>query len=83
MLLREQIKNRIRHMAPCAPVQDVMQLQAYMQLLGVSQGCLVEDLHGLMRVTEVVRDDTLWSTYILPGLVSFCTDLYRHLQRCQ
>lgn len=68
-----EIKNRKSHIYNPLPIYDVIQVQCYLQILGIDQATLIQSLsHGdgtfQTEETVIVRDDDLWQEHILPGL---------------
>ena len=72
-----EIKNRIRRLFFKVPFYEVIQLQTYLQLLGVDRGVIVECLNitdptlATMNVLPVHRDRDLWSNIIVPKMKEY------------
>mgnify|MGYP006269142179 CR=1 FL=1 len=70
-----EIKNRIRRLFYKVPFYEMIQLQTYLQLLGVSRGAIVECLmmHGDsdINIVPVRRDRELWQDTLVPKMKAF------------
>lgn len=72
-----EIKNRIRRLFYKVPFYEVIQLQTYLQLLGVDRGVIVECLNitdpniATMNVLPVQRDRDLWTSIIVPKMKEY------------
>jgi hypothetical protein len=56
-----------------------IQIQVYLQMLGLDQARLVEQYNQEIQSHEVSRDDHLWNDVILPGLQEFCVEFSGYL----
>jgi hypothetical protein len=81
-----EIKNRVNRLFRKLPPYEVVQVQMYLQLLGLDKAILVECMktkeanvmHEDVNVISVNKDDVLWDMDILPrleGFVDFITKL--------
>jgi hypothetical protein len=74
-----EIKNRIRRLFYFKiPFYEIVQLQCYLQLLGVERGALVECHRGLggaadINVVPVLRDRRMWEDVVVPKVSAFST----------
>ena len=70
-----EIKTRVYRLFRCIRPHDMMQVQAYMQLLGVDRGYLVECFHRQsdldLCVLAAYRDDSTWESFVRPRLTAF------------
>ncbi len=70
-----EIKNRIYRLYRHIRHHDMMQVQAYLQLLNVRRGFLVECLSRNnemeLCVMHTERDDHMWNTFVIPRLTAF------------
>ena len=61
------------------PKYDTTQLQTYLQILGYSEGELIEHLRKKeeleTRTTIVKRDEELWNSKLKPSLLEFASEL--------
>lgn len=70
-----EVKNRMHRLFGRIPQYEFIQLQVYLQLLGLVHGRLVEQHDDEIASYPVVRDEELWSNELLPGLKGFCIEL--------
>lgn len=76
-----EIKNRIYRLSRQIKPHDMIQVQAYTQLLNIDKAFLVEcyrQPEGLdLCVMATAKDDVMWRTFILPRLAAFVEVLLR------
>lgn len=73
-----EVKNRMRRFFDPLPKYDVVQLQTYLFIIDSQNGELVEQLKGdrtQIKSTSVKRDDDMWTSLIIPRIVTFCKAL--------
>ena len=75
-----EIKNRKSHLYNPLPLYDIIQVQCYMQILGVGQATLIQSLalgDGTFQTDEtiIIRDDEYWMSHILSGLKTVIASL--------
>lgn len=80
-----EIKNRVNRLFYRAPVYEVVQVQTYLELLGVQQGALVECLKSDVtkvhtNVIPIARDKVFWEREVVPKLHKFVTFFLRLLK---
>lgn len=80
-----EIKNRVNRLFYRAPAYEAVQVQAYLELLDVHQGALVECLKGdgggvQANVIPVARDKAFWRLEVVPKLERFVAFLVRLLR---
>ena len=72
-----EVKNRVNRLFFRVPFYETVQVQAYLELLGVEKGALVECLRDSaagapqVNVVEFRRDAQLWAREIVPKLQGF------------
>lgn len=66
-----EIKNRVRCFFRTVPEYEHVQLQAYMVLLDVEEGILLQQYGGTQRSTIITRDREEWESVVLPEMQSF------------
>ncbi len=66
-----EIKNRMRCFFRTVPEYEAVQLQAYMVLLDVEEGVLLQQYQGAQRSTIVTRDREEWEGTIKPAMQTF------------
>jgi DNA polymerase III epsilon subunit-like protein len=74
-----EIKNRTRCLFNEVRGYEMIQVQTYLQLLGLKTARLVEQYNNQMNSNTIERDDTTWNSMILPKLVEFCERLHRNM----
>lgn len=78
-----EIKNRVNRLFMRAPSYEVAQVQAYLELLDVDQGIIVEclkDSQGVHTNTiPLLRDRRYWEMRVVPKLTHFVSFLVRLL----
>ena len=80
-----EIKNRVNRLFHRAPAYEAVQVQAYLELLDVQQGALVEcfksEQGGVQtNVIPIARDKTFWKHEVIPKLRKFVTFLVKLLR---
>jgi len=71
-----EIKNRTNRLFGRVVEYENIQVQVYLQMLGLVRGRLVEQYNNQVLSHEIIRDEELWSNVIQPGLRSFCEELH-------
>jgi hypothetical protein len=74
-----EIKNRTRGLFGEVRGYEMIQVQVYLQMLGLEKARLVEQYNKETNSNDITRDDTLWTASILPSLVEFCTRLHKNM----
>ena len=74
-----EIKNRTRGFFNEVRGYEMIQVQTYLQMLGLQKARLVEQYNKETRSNDIERDDKLWTDTVLPGLVEFCTRLHKNM----
>jgi len=74
-----EIKNRTRGLFNEIKAYEMIQVQTYLQMLGLQKARLVEQYNTDTRSNDIERDDKLWNTLVLPGLVEFCNRLHKNM----
>ena len=80
-----EIKNRVNRLFFNVPFYEFVQVQAYLELLDVDRGALVERLkhdgaRSSVNVVPIARDRAMWNDVVVPkvhGFVSFVVKLLR------
>ena len=75
-----EIKNRANRLFGKVVEYENIQVQVYLQLLGLEHARLVEQYNQEIASYEVPRDDALWVDVILPGLLEFCVEFGGYLK---
>jgi len=71
-----EIKNRTNRLFRRVVEYEMIQVQVYLQMLGLVHARLVEQYNNQVLSHDVNRDEELWTNVIVPGLADFCKDLY-------
>jgi hypothetical protein len=70
-----EIKNRTNRLFRCVVEYEFVQVQVYLQMLGLVHARLVEQYNNQVLSHDVERDEETWTNELLPGLVDFCNEL--------
>jgi PD-(D/E)XK nuclease superfamily len=71
-----EIKNRTNRLFGRVVEYEMIQVQVYLQMLGLVHARLVEQYNTQVLSHDITRDEEMWSNEILPGLEGFCQELY-------
>jgi len=71
-----EIKNRTNRLFNSVPEYEFIQIQVYLQMLGLIQARLVEQYNSQVKSHDVTRDEELWDNEIMPMLREFCEELH-------
>lgn len=71
-----EIKNRTNRLFNSVPEYEFIQIQVYLQMLGLVHARLVEQYNNQVKSHEVNRDEETWVNEILPELQKFCEELH-------
>jgi hypothetical protein len=71
-----EIKNRTNHLFNSVPEYEFIQIQVYLQMLGLVHARLVEQYNNQVKSHDVDRDEETWTNELLPELVKFCEELH-------
>lgn len=74
-----EIKNRTNRLFGRVVEYEMIQVQMYLQMLGLVQARLVEQYNNQVLSHEITRDEEMWTNVIVPGLQEFCSELYQCL----
>jgi PD-(D/E)XK nuclease superfamily len=75
-----EIKNRTNRLFNKVVDYEMVQVQVYLQMLGLVRARLVEQYNTQVKSHDLTRDDDMWDDVILPGLVAFCEELYNNMK---
>jgi len=76
-----EIKNRTNRLFRRVVPYELIQVQVYLQMLGLVHARLVEQHNNQVLSHDIDRDEEMWSNVILPGLENFCEELAGHLSK--
>jgi hypothetical protein len=74
-----EIKNRARGLFNHVKSYEMVQVQAYLQMMGLQEARLIEQHNNDRKHYIIQRDDELWNKKVLPKLVSFCKTLHHSM----
>ena len=70
-----EIKNRTNRLFRRVVEYEFVQVQVYLQMLGLVHARLVEQYNNQVLSHDVDRDEETWTNELLHGLVNFCEEL--------
>jgi hypothetical protein len=70
-----EIKNRTNRLFRRVVEYENIQIQVYLQMLGLVRARLVEQYNNQIASHDIDRDEELWENIILPDLRTFCEEL--------
>ena len=71
-----EIKNRTNRLFGRVVEYEFIQVQVYLQMLGLVHARLVEQYNNQVLSHDVARDEETWTNELLPALKEFCQELY-------
>jgi hypothetical protein len=71
-----EIKNRTNRLFNSVPEYEFIQIQVYLQMLGLIHARLVEQYNNQVKSHDVTRDEEMWDNEIIPKLKKFCEELH-------
>jgi hypothetical protein len=71
-----EIKNRTNRLFRRVIEYEFIQIQVYLQMLGLVHARLVEQYNNQVLSHDVERDEETWTNELLPSLAAFCEELY-------
>lgn len=74
-----EIKNRTKGLFNKVRLYEMVQVQTYLQMLGLQDARLVEQFNQERKHYMIERDQKSWDENILPKLVEFCKTLHHHM----
>ena len=74
-----EIKNRTNRLFRRVVEYEFVQVQVYLQMLGLVHARLVEQYNNQVLSHDIDRDEEIWVNEIVPGLEQFCQELYQCL----
>jgi PD-(D/E)XK nuclease superfamily len=70
-----EIKNRTNRLFRQVVVYEYIQVQVYLQMLGLVNARLVEQYNNQVLSHPITRDEDMWTNEIMPGIEAFCKEL--------
>jgi hypothetical protein len=71
-----EIKNRTNRLFRRVVDYEFIQIQVYLQMLGLVRARLVEQYNSQVLSHDVERDEEMWKNEIMPSLQAFCVQLH-------
>ena len=71
-----EIKNRTRGLFNAVRPYEMVQVQTYLQMLGLDNARLVEQYNDEVNSQPITKDQVTWDTVMMPKLVEFCSELH-------
>jgi tellurite resistance protein len=75
-----EIKNRTNRLFRRVVDYEFIQIQVYLQMLGLVHARLVEQYNNQVLSHDVDRNEEMWSNEIMPSLQEFCVDLHARFE---
>lgn len=69
-----EIKNRANRLFHRVVEYEMVQVQVYLQMLGLERALLVEQYNDQVLSHNIDRDDEFWENVAVPGLNAFCEE---------
>ena len=70
-----EIKNRANRLFRRVVEYELIQVQVYLQMLGLVHARLVEQYNNQVLSHDITRDEEFWQNVILRGVEEFCQEL--------
>ena len=74
-----EIKNRTKGLFNKVRLYEMVQVQTYLQMLGLQDARLVEQFNQERKHYLIERDQKSWEENVFPKLVEFCRTLHHHM----
>ena len=71
-----EIKNRARGLFNAMRPYEMIQVQTYLQMVGMDTARLIEQYNNETASHHIIKDQQMWDTVVMPKLVEFCNDLH-------
>jgi hypothetical protein len=75
-----EIKNRTNRLFRRVVEYEMVQVQVYLQMLGLVHARLVEQYNNQVATHDIDRDEGMWHNEIVPGLQAFCSELLEKMK---
>lgn len=75
-----EIKNRTNRLFRRVVDYEFIQIQVYLQMLGLVHARLVEQYNNQVLSHHVDRDEEMWVNEVMPSLREFCSQLYARFE---
>jgi len=74
-----EIKNRARGLFNAMRPYEMIQVQTYLQMVGMDTARLIEQYNSETVSHHIIKDQQFWDTVVMPKLVEFCNDLHARM----
>jgi hypothetical protein len=74
-----EIKNRTKGLFNKVRIYEMVQVQTYLQMLGLQEARLIEQFNNERKSYNIEKDQVSWENNIYPKLVEFCKTLHHHM----
>jgi hypothetical protein len=74
-----EIKNRARGLFNAVRPYEMIQVQTYLQMVGMDTARLIEQYNNETASHHIVKDQGLWDGTVMPKLVDFCKTLHARM----
>jgi hypothetical protein len=74
-----EIKNRTNRLFKQVVEYEMIQIQVYLQMLGLIHARLIEQYNNQVLSHPITRDEEMWTNEILPELEKFCEELAKQI----
>ena len=74
-----EIKNRARGLFNAMRPYEMIQVQTYLQMVGMNTARLIEQYNNETASHHIVKDQVMWDTVVMPKLIEFCTNLHARM----
>jgi DNA polymerase III epsilon subunit-like protein len=74
-----EIKNRARGLFNAMRPYEMIQVQTYLQMVGMDTARLIEQYNNETASHHIVKDQQMWDTVVMPRLVEFCNDIHARM----
>lgn len=74
-----EIKNRTKGLFNKVRIYEMVQVQTYLQMMGLQEARLIEQFNNERRSYNIEKDQVSWDNNIYPKLIEFCKTLHCHM----
>jgi DNA polymerase III epsilon subunit-like protein len=74
-----EIKNRARGLFNAVRPYEMIQVQTYLQMVGMDTARLIEQYNNETTSHHIVKDQALWDGTVMPKLIDFCKTLHARM----
>lgn len=74
-----EIKNRTKGLFNKVRLYEMIQVQTYLQMTGMTEARLIEQYNDIRKSYNIEKDQISWDNNIFPKLVEFCKALHHNM----